>query len=304
VSEFIVCPSCGTRIKEGREFCLRCLEPLPTEAGSVRLPIWVSLGLSEQNKLLVAVGVGVIVAALIAVIVFTDPPRVDETASQAGQPIASRPAAPPTQAPRSDVPAAADPSTAAPAAAASQPTEGDVDPKLAERRAVYEAQLAKVPTDAATLNSLGLLLQQMGQTEDAFHRLEAAVAAQPRKTEFRMNLATLANDLGRWDRAVEEYREATRLSPRHYLAQYSLAAALQKKGDDQTAVVEFEKARKLGPDNPAVPLGLGRSLEKLGRTADAVREYQQYLQIQPNSAESATVRSHLAALSGARPQVQ
>ena len=29
MSGYVVCRSCGTRIKAGREFCLKCFEPLP-----------------------------------------------------------------------------------------------------------------------------------------------------------------------------------------------------------------------------------------------------------------------------------
>ena len=55
MDEFVVCPSCGTRIKAGREFCLRCFEPLPTPERPVQPTIWVSLGLSDTKKQIVAV---------------------------------------------------------------------------------------------------------------------------------------------------------------------------------------------------------------------------------------------------------
>jgi tetratricopeptide (TPR) repeat protein len=300
--EFVVCPSCATRIKAGREFCLRCFGPLPTAGRPLRLPIWISFGLSEQKQLMVVIGVAALIVGLIAVIVITEPPSVDETPVPVARTVTPRAAAPARSA---DAPVATDPSAAAPAAAASQSSETTVaDPRLDQLRATYEEKLAKSPNDAVTLNNLGLLLGEMGEPEEAFKRLEAAIAASPRKAEYRMNLANVARDLGQFDRAVNEYREITRLAPKDYGAKYALAMALQKKGDDQSAVAELEKARHLGPDNPAVPIAMAESLERLGRTNDAVREYQEYLKLQPNSGDAGRVRSRLTALSGGGPQVQ
>ncbi|HXI28897.1 MAG TPA: tetratricopeptide repeat protein [Vicinamibacterales bacterium] len=283
MDEFVICPACGARIKAGREFCLRCFGPLPTPERPIKPPIWVSLGLSDQNKILVGVGIAAVIAALVGVIVLTEPPKEDETAQA--------------------VPGAA----AAPrSAAGAQPSGGaeggapatSRDEKLEAQRAALEAELERSPKNADALNNLGLVLQQLGQSDDALRRLGDAVAAEPRKFDYRMNLARLASDLSRWDIAIDQYREAARLQPRDYTAQYSLAMALQKKGDDATAIPEFEKARRLGPDAPGVPLGLAASYEKLGRTTDASREYQAYLKLQPNGADADRVRARLAALGG------
>ena len=93
--EFVVCPSCGTRIKAGREFCLRCFGPLPTPERPVRPPIWVSLGLSESKVQIVGVVVAAIVIGLGVVIYKTAPPDVDDTARPISATAAARPGAPP-----------------------------------------------------------------------------------------------------------------------------------------------------------------------------------------------------------------
>ena len=53
-------------------------------------------------------------------------------------------------------------------------------------------------------------------------------------------------------------------------------------------------------DAPGVPLGLAASYEKVGRTSDAVREYELFLQLQPNSADTARVRERLTRLAKGR----
>jgi RAQPRD family integrative conjugative element protein len=287
VDEFVICPACGARIKAGREFCLRCFEPLPTADRPIRPPIWVSLGLSDRNKVMVGVGIAAVVAALVGVIVLTEPPNVDETT----QPVPGAVSSPPTP--------AADTQGAGGAEGATAAQSGNE--KLQAQRDQLEAEVERSPKNADSLNNLALVLQQLGQTDDALRRFGDAVSAEPRKFDYRMNYARLASDLSRWDAAVQQFREAVRLNPRDYTAQYSLALALQKKGDDASALAEFEKARRLGPDAPGVPLSLGASYEKLGRASDAVREYQAYLKLQPNGADAQRVRARLSELSGGRP---
>ena len=80
LNEFVVCPSCGTRIKAGREFCLRCFGPLPTAERPIKPPVWVSLGLSDTKKQVVAGVVAAAVISLGAVIYVTEPQEVDDTA--------------------------------------------------------------------------------------------------------------------------------------------------------------------------------------------------------------------------------
>lgn len=295
MSGFVVCQSCGTRIKAGRKFCLRCFEPLPDPDAPVRTPLWVSLGLSGGQQLILGIVVAIAVVALLVVIWNTAPGPMDDLARPAVAP-SSTPASP-------DVSASAAAPTVQPPAPdrLNRNSEPTVDPALQSARDAYEQQLATQPDDAETLNKLGQLLERMGNADEAAARFERAVALVPRKSDYRLNLARAASELGQWDRAVDQYREALRLLPNDYATQYGLALALQKKGDDQTAITEFEKARRLGPAEPGVPLALGASFERVGRTADAVREYRRFIEMQPKSADAERLKARLARLSAARP---
>lgn len=294
MSGFVVCQSCGTRIKAGRKFCLRCFEPLPDPDAPVRTALWVSLGLSGGQQLILGVVVALAVVALVVVIWSRAPGPVDDLA---------RPAAPSSTPASPDVSASADAPAVQPPAPdrLNRDSEAPVDPALQSARDAYEQQLAAQPDDAETLNKLGQLLERMGDADEAAARFEGAVALVPRKSDYRLNLARAASELGQWDRAVDQYREARRLLPNDYATQYGLALALQKKGDDQTAITEFEKARRLGPAEPGVPLALGASFERAGRTADAVREYRRFIEMQPKSADAERLKARLARLSAARP---
>src|SRR4051794_30792208 len=80
MSGYVVCRSCGTRIKAGRAFCLKCFEPLPEAGAAAPTSVWESLGLSATQQAVLTIGGGLIAVALIAVIWQTRPGPGDEEA--------------------------------------------------------------------------------------------------------------------------------------------------------------------------------------------------------------------------------
>jgi len=95
---FVVCASCGTQIKAGRAYCLRCGEELPLEGQPVKVSVWESLELS-QNKLLILLGVvALIVLTLMLVIWQNEPPPADDIGRPVTVPGAAIRAVPPAHA--------------------------------------------------------------------------------------------------------------------------------------------------------------------------------------------------------------
>jgi tetratricopeptide (TPR) repeat protein len=313
LNEFVVCPSCGTRIKAGREFCLRCFGPLPTAERPIKPPVWESLGLSDTKKQIVVGAVALVVIGLGAVIYMTEPPAVDEVARPASAASAPRAAAAPAAAATPATPPATEPaSPAAPdtsGVAIYQPLPRTAGPALMSadvetldaKRKTLEAELAKSPDDVGLLNDVAVSLDRLGRAADAVPRFERAVALAPDQARLRLNFAHALIAVGLWDRAVTELRAATRLQPNDFFAQYTLAQTLHQKGDDQGAVTEFQKAAKLGPNESNVHLSFGIALETVGRRDEAVQEYKRYLALQPSSDESDRLREHLQALGVVSP---
>jgi len=303
--EFVVCPSCGTRIKAGREFCLRCFGPLPTPERPVRPPIWVSLGLSESNVQIIAVVVAAIVIGLGVVIYNSAPLDVDDTARPIASTPAARPAAPPVAPPAGTAPA-------------TEPTASNVgffDPTVSAgpmmlpsdvaaldaKRAQFESELAKSPDDVSLLNDLGVTLDRLGRQADAVPRFERALALAPDRARVHSNLAHALSALGLWDRAILEYREAVRLKGDDYLSQLTLGTMLHRKGDDQAAVTELQKLTKIAPNEAEGHLWYGVSLERVGRRDEAVQEFRRFLALQPSSADGDRLRAHLQDLGVDKP---
>src|SRR3954466_15642236 len=89
MSGYVVCRSCGTRIKAGRAFCLKCFEPLPEAGAAAPTTVWESLGLSATQQAVLTLGGGLMFGALIAFIWQTRPAPVDDEAPPVGQPAAA-----------------------------------------------------------------------------------------------------------------------------------------------------------------------------------------------------------------------
>ena len=309
MSGFVVCASCGSRIKAGREHCLRCFAPLPDQDTAVRAPLWESLGLSQGSLRMVGIVASLVVLSLVAVIWSTRPDPVDEIARPASAPAATSPqpaapAAPAETAVASDTPVSAPSYRTSPVTAIDSVRSGTAAftaGDFASARAAYERSLALTPDDPETLNNLGQVLVRLGQTSDAIPRFERAIALAPGKSAYHFNLAHAVAQLGQVDRAIAEYREAVRLFPDDYTSQFNLAMTLQAKGDAQGAIPEFQRAVTLAPGEPSFHISLGLSLEKVGRTTDAVREYRQFLAMQPTSPDAAKLKAHIEVLSAVPP---
>ena len=304
MSGFVVCQSCGTRIKAGRGHCLKCFAPLPDPDAPVPTPLSVSLGLSRNTEIIVWIGAALAVVLLAVVIWRTWPVAVDDLAQPADIPAAATAPGPPSPvAASAGVRDASGRPTVEPS-----PAGGSVgvstDPALEATRADYEQKLTGRPQDPELLNKLGQVLERMGRAGEAAARFERAVALAPLEPTYRLNLAQAAGELGQWDRAVDQYREAVRLRPNDYDALNALGLTLQKKGDDQAAVAEFTKARRVNPAASGAALGLATSLEKVGRVDEAIQVFQQYLEIRPTPANAERVKGHLALLSRGRTQVK
>jgi Flp pilus assembly protein TadD len=296
-SGFIVCTSCGVRIKAGRKRCLRCGELLyPTEG----LRSW----LKPTNRQMLVVGAIASMAALATVVVLLQTPSptpIDDVARPADDGVSrgARPTASPTSDAQASEGAVAygEPATFRDAGRGGSASFNGGD--FSAARAAYEDALAKKPDDPETLNNLGQTLVRLGDVEQAVTRFQRAAALAPDKWNYRFNLAHARGQLGQWDGAIADYREAARLFPTDYATQFNLAMALHKKGDEQAAIPEYQKAIQLAPSEASFHQSLAVSLEKVGRTADAISEFQQYLGMAPSASDAAQVKAHIDALSQA-----
>jgi Flp pilus assembly protein TadD len=307
VTGWVVCASCGTRIKAGRGHCLRCLAELPEAGVPAQTTIWESLGLSQRDGMILAVVVAAVVLTLVAIFSFTQEDAMDDVARPVDVAATAGAVAKPAVVPAPDDSQGVSPEVAATTTPAYEPaafldstrgggtafTSGD----FASARLAYERALFQQPDDPETLNNLGQVLVRLRRVDEAVVRFERAVALVPGKSTYHFNLAHALAQNGNLDRAIVEYRQAAKLFPADYAAQYNLAMSLHKKGDEQAAIAEFQRAISLAPGDASFHLSLAISLEKVGRIADAVREYRTSLQMDRAAPGADQLKAHVEALS-------
>lgn len=305
MSGFVVCPACGTRIKAGRQHCLRCFRPLPDPDVPVQPPIWESLGLSQGKQMIIGIGTSILVVVLVGIIWSTWPSPPDDES----QPVAPRTATPaPATGPTpsaSAAPASTEPASVAASTDSADPAKRALSPderaSLDASRVAYEQALTKTPDDPEVLNNLGHALARLNHPDEALARFARAIELAPGHATYHVNMARAADALGQGSRAVEQYREAVRLLPGDFATRYTLAMALQKNGDHLDALPEFERTIALGPADAGPHLAYAVSLEQLQRTPDAIREYRRYLEMRPSAPDAGTLRAHIESLRSAQP---
>jgi tetratricopeptide (TPR) repeat protein len=314
VAGFVVCPSCGTQIKAGRAYCLRCGEALPLEGEQANLSVWESLQLSQAKRIILLPVLSLAVVGLGLFIWRTQPTPEQDVAKPLDMPIAPRtaPSAPPPSDVEPPAPVPSPPPSPAPPAIAESPApvisleshrEGSAAYNAGDfegARKAYEQAIARNPEDADALNNLGQTLIRLERVKDAIARFERAIALAPGRAPFHFNLAQAMGLAGQWDRAIVEYREAARLAPDDHDTRYNLAAALHKKGDVAAAIPEYQRAIALAPDQANFHLSLALSLEQAGRPAEAAREYATYIRLAPTAPDVEKLKEHLKTLTSAR----
>src|SRR5438128_8277027 len=307
MTSYVICASCGARIKANRERCLRCDEPLVAAAPApapLRLPDWLT---ASSGRMLMFGAAASLVVLLAATVMWESrsAPAVDDVARPApGAPLTSlrpgtsaRPGAAGAATSEPFMPVTALDSSRLAGAAYSS---GD----LASAKAHFDEAVAKNPDDPDAINGVGQILARQGQVDEAIQRFTRAIQLAPNKWTYHFNLAHAEGQLGHWDNAIAEYRTAAGLFPQDYATQYNLAMALHKKGDDEGAVGEFKRAIELAPSEASFHLSLGISLEKTGKVADAQREYAQYLEMEPSAPEAEKLKAHIQALASGQTATQ
>ncbi|TWB43686.1 tetratricopeptide repeat protein [Nitrospirillum pindoramense] len=106
------------------------------------------------------------------------------------------------------------------------------DPALV-REALSHAEraLALRPGHAATLDTLGTLLQRLGRLTEAERHFRAALALTPQDADILYNLATTVQALARQEEAEALYRRALDADPNHADARFCLGTTRLAAGD-------------------------------------------------------------------------
>jgi Flp pilus assembly protein TadD len=161
------------------------------------------------------------------------------------------------------------------------------------QRAVFYA-----PASASARNTLGTILQALGQRDAARRAYRVALALDPQAAYAFNNLCYLSFLGGRQQQAIEECQTAVRLDPSLTAARNNLALAYAATGRPDLARREFAAAG--GPAATAYNMGIVYASQ--AQFADAAHEFEMAYAMSPPFFEAA--RRAIAARKRATEQVQ
>ena len=138
------------------------------------------------------------------------------------------------------------------------------------------------PADSPAHNNCGLLLMQMGRTEEALAYLLEAIRLDEQSASARFNSGLAYKVLGRLDEAAASFKEVLHLRPKHHKARYQLAVVLSRSGRLDEALEHFRLLKQIDPNNFEWRTDMGILLMETGRPAAAAAEFNAAMKINPN----------------------
>jgi protein O-mannosyl-transferase len=160
---------------------------------------------------------------------------------------------------------------------------GQLDAALAS----YQRALALAPSHspgyiAVINNSIGMVLTRQERIEEAERAFAAAVQANGKFAEARVNLANALSAEGRFTEAVPHFERAIELRPDYVEPRVGIGGALLKQGRAADAIPHYREALKLNPNLAEAHNGLGGALATLGENEAAMTEYREALRLKPD----------------------
>jgi Flp pilus assembly protein TadD len=130
-------------------------------------------------------------------------------------------------------------------------------------------------------SSLGLALQDRGETDAAVVHLREALKIKPGLSQAHNNLGVALTMQGNLTEAIGEFRAALKIEPDRAEAHKNLGIALTMQGNLTEAIGEFRAALKIDPQSAYVHTRLGVCLASQGDIDEALAHYRRALEIDP-----------------------
>jgi tetratricopeptide (TPR) repeat protein len=141
--------------------------------------------------------------------------------------------------------------------------DGDVD-LLREALRRHERALQVHPNRADLHYHYGLLLRQMGRSEEAVAAFRRAVAINPQYAKALIKLGLLLKELGQVDEAVDVFQRALLINREYVDVHYQLGLLFAQRSRFELAVEEFERAVAGNAGNLSFRANLALALQNIG----------------------------------------
>ena len=153
--------------------------------------------------------------------------------------------------------------------------------RFAEAEAALKAHVAATPSDARSLELLGVAIASQGRAQDALAWFDRALAARPDSPTALHNRARARMATGLAGEARSDLENAIRLQPQLLPAWTELGGVLMDLGDMRGAEQAYQRAVELRPDLAEPHYNLGVFLQRVGRADDAANAYRRAIQVRP-----------------------
>ena len=150
----------------------------------------------------------------------------------------------------------------------------------------YEAQLARSPDSADSLDGAGLLYLKLGRLDDAERVLRRAIEIEPGSGAPKSHLGLVRQARGDRAGALALFRAAVEADPADAGARTNLGVALRAAGDTTGAIEQYRAVLASTPGHARAEANLGVALQSLGRVDEAIAHYRRALELEPDSARS------------------
>jgi len=147
---------------------------------------------------------------------------------------------------------------------------GDIDQAVAH----YAVAVDQEPDNAHFLGYLGVALQKIGRSDEAFPILTRAVAIDANNTEVLHALGLYYKARADHVRARDYLEQALQSKPSDAVVRTNLSTTLVDLDLHELALEHAEKAVKLDAGNANALYAVGRILAQLGRTDEAIRHFE------------------------------
>lgn len=158
-----------------------------------------------------------------------------------------------------------------------------------DRRALFERLAAVEPQDAAAQNTLGTILFNESELDEAMLRFRRAIALDPKHAGAHNNVGRTLERLGKREEAAQEYEQAVRINPRYAEGHEHLARALLDLGRASEAVAHYRESLRLKPGVGQAEAGLAAALYETGDPREAAVHARAALAIEPRLVQASMV---------------
>ena len=158
--------------------------------------------------------------------------------------------------------------------------------RLDEAAYMYEATLARNPSNADACCLLGVIRNQQGPSATAVKWIEKAVALRPEVAGFHANLGLAWQAQGRLAESAEAFGRALALCPEDVAVRVNLGVVVRAMGQKELALEHFRRATELNPRLAQARTNLGALLTELGRAEEALPHCQLAAKCEPMLVEA------------------